>query len=127
MIEEIGRHVAQKVSFNTHTRYARSGAIRHAVATFQDEGATPGGLFQTAARMHLKPGEMMAVWSIPADEHRSFAELETQLAPIPSKLLVRSADGKLLELNPSYISINNRPDEYREFTLDEKRAYGLPV
>lgn len=125
MIEEIGRHVAQKVNFATPTRYTRHGTPRHATASIHEESVTTGGLFQTAAQMKLKPGEMMAVWEVNPDEHRTFAQLQNELPPTPSHLLVQSADGKLLELNPTYISINNRPEGYVEFTDTEREELGL--
>lgn len=125
MIEEIGRHVAQKVNFATSTRYMRRGTPRHAMASFHEESVTNGGVFQTAAQMKLKPGEMMAVWEVNPDEHRSFAQLQNELAPTPSHLLVKSSDGKLLELNPTYISINNRPEGYIEFSETEREDFGL--
>lgn len=125
MIEEIGRHVAQKVNFSTPTRYMRHGAPRHATASVHEESVTATNLFQTAAQMKLKPGEMMAVWEVDPSDHRTFAQLQNELPPVPSHLLVRSADGKLLELNPTYIAINNRPEGYVEFTDAEREQFGL--
>lgn len=125
MIEEIGRHVAQKVDFSTSTRYTRHSTPRHALASVHEESVTATGVFQTAAQMKLKPGEMMAVWEVNPDEHRSFAQLQNELPPTPSHLLVQAADGKLLELNPTYISINNRPEDYVEFSDLEREEFGL--
>ena len=111
MIEEIGRCVAQKVSFRSHTVYERHSTPVHARAAFQDETLSHGSVYETAASLDLKPGEMMAVWKLPADEQRPFAEMIRHLPSVPSRLLVRTADKKLLELNQAYIHINNRVDD----------------
>ena len=110
MIEEIGRCVAQKVTFRSHTVYERHSTPVHARAAFQDETLSQGSVYETAASLDLKPGEMMAVWRLAADEKRPFAEVARHLPPVPSRLLIRTADKKLLELNQTYIHINNRAD-----------------
>lgn len=124
MIEDIGRAIAQRVTFSTHTAYRPSATPRLARAVFSEADLTPRGIYRTAADMELKPGEVIAVWEVPADEHRSIREAAQDLPPRPSKLLMKGADGKLMELNPSYIDINNRPSDYRPFTAEERASYG---
>jgi hypothetical protein len=125
VIEEIGRAVAQKVTFSTHTTYRAAAAPKAARAVFREADLTPRGIYQTAADMDLKPGEVMAVWEMSADEHRPIREAVQDLPPRPSKLVMKSADGKLMELNPAYIDINNRPPDYKPFTAEERAAYGV--
>lgn len=125
MIEEVGRAVAQKVSFNSHTRYRPADTPRSARALFHEGDLTTRGIYSTAEDMNLAPGEIVAVWELPADEARTIRQAAQDLPPRPSRLMVRGADGKLLELNPRYIDINNRPEGYVEFTPEERASYGL--
>lgn len=125
MIEEIGRSIAQRVSFKSHTRYRPHSQPRAARALFREGDLTAKGIYATAQTMELQPGEIMAVWELPADEFRTIREAAEDLPPRPSRLMVKAADGKLLELNPSYIDINNRPDDYRPLSAEERAAFGV--
>lgn len=123
MIEEIGRAVAQKIAFSTHTVYRPADTPKVARAVFREADLTAKGIYQAAADMELMPGEVMAVWEVTAGDHRPIREAAQDLPPRPSKLVMKSADGKLLELNPAYIDINNRPPDYRPFSPEERAAY----
>lgn len=127
MIEEIGRAIAQRVSFVSNVRYQPTSGQRPqaARALFHEGNLTTKGIYATADKMDLKPGEVFAVWELPADEYRTIAEAADDLPPRPSRLMVRGADGKLLELNPSYIDINNRPDDYVPMSAQERASWGL--
>jgi len=125
VIEEIGRAVAQRVSFRTHTAYQPVQTPRAVRAQFHEADLTPKGLYETAADMGLLPGEVIAVWEISPSDGRPMALAAQDLPPQPSKLMMKGADGKLMELNPSYISINNRPSDYKPFTAEERASYGL--
>lgn len=111
MIEDIGRCVAQKLTFRSHTIYERHSAPAHGQKVVRDENVVHGSVYESATKLDLKVGEAMAVWELDPDEDRTNLAIERSLAPVPSRLLVRTADKMLLELNPAYLHINNRPHE----------------
>lgn len=111
MIDLVERCIVQRVEFLGPRAYQRRGPAAHGPLTVDDhESSTAQGLYRTASRMELRPGEVVAVWDLPADEVRDFAKVIEDLPPVPSRLLVCTADKGLLELNPEYIMINQSPD-----------------
>jgi hypothetical protein len=125
VIEEIGRAVVQRVNFRTHTAYRMTENPKGARAVFHEGNLTERGIYATAVDMELKPGEILAVWEITAGDDRPLREAAQDLPPRPSRLMMRGADGKLMELNPSYIDINNRPPDYEPILPAERRMRGL--
>jgi hypothetical protein len=123
MISDIGRSVVQRIEFQTPRRYRRSGTPAAARAHFVESDLVSTGVQNTVDAMQLQPGEAVAVWELPPDEKRSIQEAADSLPPKPSRLLVRGANGALLELNPAYLDINHRPEGYREFTDEERAQY----
>ncbi|MER6605957.1 hypothetical protein ABT282_08575 [Streptomyces sp. NPDC000927] len=112
MIEDIPRCVVQRVQFTSHQQYVRHGAGEHGEMRAHEESLTPDGVYEAVGRMGLRVGEIVAVWAIPPDDHREGYLIEVDLPPVPSALLVRTADKKLLELNPAYLTIHDRPDDF---------------
>ena len=125
MIEQIGRAVAQRVAFQSHTAYRPVQAPRAARAVFHEADLTNRGIYQTVSDMELQPGEVIAVWEVSPSDGRAMSLVAQDLPPRPSKLMMKGADGKMLELNPSYIDINNRPEGYRPITAEERAAYNM--
>lgn len=116
MIDNPGRCVIQRVGFLGPRTYRRQGPASVAPAhvdTVREETSFVG-LYRATDTMDMKPGEVVAVWDLPADEMRPFAQVIQDLPPVPSRLLVRTRDRQLLELNPAYIDANENPDLYEE-------------
>ncbi|MBD3004726.1 hypothetical protein [Streptomyces sp. 5-10] len=112
MIEDIGRCVMQRVTFTGPHTFTRHGAGMHGEKIISDESVTPRGVYEAVNRMGLKPGEVVAVWNVLPDEDRENVQIEQDLPPVPTILLVRTADKRLLELNPAYLAIHDQPSDY---------------
>jgi hypothetical protein len=106
MIGAANRCVIQRVGFLGPRAYRRHGPAYHAPITVSTQETTFQGLHSAGDAMEIQPGEVVAVWDLPADEDRSFDAVIQDLPPVPSRLLVHTSDRQMLELNPEYIAIH---------------------